>query len=144
MQSIANLFKFTSRHMHNEIINRNKIDAPDNVGSLFSPLRGRNAFWHDSQFRTPNIQICICGSVNLHRYCAMHRARGNSANYSTSLSRILLSPEIARAPIQRSSSIKGKVTSSSVIFDLRCFVARFQEIQRNRHLRLMFGRNKEF
>lgn len=112
--------------MHNNIINENKVDIPVNVRSLFPPLRGRNAFWHDSQFRTSNIQICICGSVNLHRYCTMHRACRNSANYSTSLSGILLSPEIACAPIQRSSGIKGRVTSSSIIFDLRFFVARFR------------------
>lgn len=83
-------------------------------------------FGNDSQFRTSNIQICICGSVNLHRYCAMHRACGNSANYSTSPSEILLSPEIACAPIHCSSGIKGRVTSLFIVFDLRFFVARFR------------------
>ena len=74
-------------------------------------------YWHDSQFQTSNIQICKYGSVNLHRYCAVQRARENSANYySTSPLRILLSPEIACAPVRHSSGIKERLMYSPVVF----------------------------
>jgi len=87
------------------------------AGSLFCLHYEAGMRRHDSQFQTSNIQICICGSVNLHRYCAVQRARGNSANYySTSPSGILLSPEIACAPVRRSSDIKEGIMSSLVVF----------------------------
>lgn len=104
--------------IHNDIINEDKTSTPDSRIIVLPPLWGRGRMrWHDSQFQTSNIQICICGSVNLHRYCAVQRARGNSANYySTSPSGILLSPEIACAPVRRSSGIKGRIMSSPVVF----------------------------
>lgn len=61
--------------------------------------------WHDPQFQTPTIEICIrAGRVNLHRYCAVHRLRARARartservveirqTIPTSLSGILLSP----------------------------------------------------
>lgn len=87
------------------------------AGSLFCLRYEAGMRWYDSQFQTSNIQICICGPVNLHRYCAVQRARGNSANYySTSPSGILLSPGIACAPVRRSSGIKGRIMFSPVVF----------------------------
>lgn len=90
-----------------------RIKLARQIAVLPPGLWDRGMRLHDSLFQTSNIQICICGPVNLHRYCAVQRARGNSANYSTSPSGILLSQGIACAPVRRSSGIKGRIMSSS-------------------------------